>query len=51
MTSGYIGVLFISSWRMPTLDDTDPLFALVMKPGFYLHHIEVADQDPAFSSL
>jgi len=44
-------VLFISIDRMPflaqTLDDADRLFALVITLGFYLHHIEVADQDPA----
>jgi len=30
-----------------SLDNTDLFFALVMTPGFYLRHIEVADQDPA----
>jgi len=30
-----------------TLDNTDPLFALVLTPGVYLHHVEVPDQDPA----
>jgi len=28
------------------LDNADALFALVITPGFYLHHIEVADEDP-----
>jgi len=53
-TSGYMELLFISIDRMPflvpTLDNADPLFALVLKhhvvqiktPGFYLHHM--ADQ-------
>jgi len=27
------------------LGRADSLFAPVKKPGFYLHHIEVADQD------
>jgi len=39
----YIVVLFISIGRMPflvpTLDNADPLFVLVITPGFYLHHI------------
>jgi len=30
---------------------SDPLFALVTTPGFYLHHVEVEDQDPASGSL
>jgi len=48
-------VLFISIDRMPfpspTLDNGDPLFALVIGPYFYLHHIEVADQGPVIDSL
>jgi len=40
--------LFISIGRMPfltpTFDNAD--FALMMAPDFYLHHVEVADQDP-----
>jgi len=36
-------VLFISIGRMPvlapTLDNADPLFALVVTPGFYLHEV------------
>jgi len=28
----------------PTVDNADLLFALVLTPGFYLHHIEVAGQ-------
>jgi len=55
MTSSHLTVLFISIGRMPflapTLDNADPLFALVIKPGFYLHHVEVADLDPASGSL
>jgi len=54
-TSGYMAVLFIYIDRMlfmaPTLDNADPLFALVITPGFYLHHVEVADKDPASGSL
>jgi len=34
-----------------TFDNADPLFALVITPGFYLHHVEVADQDAASGSL
>jgi len=35
------------------LDNADPLFALMISPGFYPHHahVEVADQDPASGSL
>jgi len=56
MTSGYIAVLFISIGRMPflapTLDNTDPLFALVVhQVSIDLHHLEVVDQDPASGSL
>jgi len=47
----YMAVLFISrmSFLAPTLDDADPHFALMMMitPSFYLHLVEVADQDPA----
>jgi len=41
--------IFISqmAFLAPILDNADPLFALVITPGFYLHHVEVADQDPA----
>jgi len=35
----------------PTLDNADILFTLVLTKGFYLHHVEVADQDPASGSL
>jgi len=28
-----------------TLDNADPLFALVLTPGFYLYHVEVAEKD------
>jgi len=55
MTPGYMTVLFIFIGRMPflapTLDNAAPLFALVIKLGFYLHHIEVAGQDPASGSI
>jgi len=54
-TSGYGAILFILivqiSFLAPTLDNTDPFFALVIAPGFYLHHIEVADRGPASSSV
>jgi len=53
--SGYMTVLLISIGRMPfgtpTLRNADPLFALVITPGFYQHHVEAADQDPAGGSL
>jgi len=46
-----MAVLFIFIGGMPflttTVDNADPLFALVITPGFYLHHIKVTDQDPA----
>jgi len=29
----------------PTLDNADPLFALVITTGIYLNHVGVADQD------
>jgi len=54
-TSGYMAVLFISIHRMPflapALDNVDPLFALVITPGLYLHPVEVADQDPVKGSI
>jgi len=50
-----MAVLFIISDRMPflapTLDNADPLFAPVVATGFYLDHVEVADQDPVGGSL
>jgi len=43
-----MAVLFIPVGRMPSLastfDNADRLFAPVITPGFYLHHVEVADQ-------
>jgi len=55
MASVYMANLFISIDRMPflatTLANADPLYALVIISGFYLHHVEVADQDPASDSL
>jgi len=55
MKSGDMAVLFISIGGMPflapTLDNADPLFGLVITPDFYLHHVEVVDQDPASDSL
>jgi len=35
----------------PTLNNADPPFALVIAVGFYLLHVEMADQDPASDSL
>jgi len=32
-------------------NNADPFFALVIPPGFYLHLVEVADQDSASGSL
>jgi len=29
----------------PTLYNVDPLFALVITPAFYLHHVEVVDKE------
>jgi len=34
----------------PAFNNADSLFALVIALGFYLHHIEVADQDLASGS-
>jgi len=38
----------------PTLDYAedyaDPLFDLMITPDFYLHHVQVADQNPANGS-
>jgi len=34
------------NWQIPflapTLDNADPLFAMLIKPGFHLHQVEVA---------
>jgi len=50
-----MAVLFMSIFRMhflaPTLANADPLFALVLIPGFYLHPIELVDQDSASGCL
>jgi len=50
-----MAVLFIYIDRMPflaqTFDNADRLFALVITPGFYLHHVEVVDQDQTSGSL
>jgi len=35
----------------PILNNANPLIALVIAPGFYLHHVVVVDQDPASGSL
>jgi len=44
-----VTVLFISLGPMaflaPNLDNADPFFALIITPCFYLHPVEVADQD------
>jgi len=54
MTSGYMAVLFISigrmPFRLPTLDNADPVYAPMITPCFYLHHLDVADQDRAGDS-
>jgi len=46
-----VTVLFLSIGQMPflapTLDIAYPLFTLMLTPGMHLHHVEVADQDPA----
>jgi len=39
------------SFLAPNLDNTQPLLALVITPGFYLHLVEVAEQDTASGSL
>jgi len=53
-----MAVLFILIDRMPFLapiiDNYDTLFTLVIIPGIYVHHVEVAGQetqDPANGSL
>jgi len=50
-----MAVLFIFIGYMhfvaPTLDNADPPFALALAPDFTLHHIVMADQDPARGSL
>jgi len=55
MGISHMAVLFIYIGRMPfltpTLDNAEPLFALVLIPGFFLHQVEVADQQPASGSL
>jgi len=54
-TPGCMAALFISIGRMPflapTLDNANPLVSVVITPGFYLHHVEVTDQNPASGSL
>jgi len=35
----------------PTFDNTYLLLALVITLGFYLHHVEVTNQDPASGGL
>jgi len=60
----YMAALFISIGRMPflalTLDTADSLIVLVitklisgfyLPPGFYLHQVEVVNQEPASGSL
>jgi len=48
-------VLFVSIGRMPflvpTLDNADLLFALLITPGLYMHLVEVVDEDSAIGSL
>jgi len=51
-TNSYMTVLFISIDRMPFLHHLlIRFFAVVITPGFYLHHVEVVAQDPASGSL
>jgi len=55
-TSGYMAPLFLSIGRMlcrvPTPDDIGPLFfALMRTQCFYLHQVDVANQNSASSSL
>jgi len=51
---GYMTIVFIFIGLMlfleKTLDNAYPLFALVITTGFYLHHVEVADQNTASGS-
>jgi len=50
-----MAVFFISigpiPCMVPTIDNADPLFALVIKQDFYLHPVEVADHETASGSL
>jgi len=50
-----MAALFISIDRMPfltpTLDSADNALRTGITPGFYLHHVEMTDQDPASSSV
>jgi len=39
------------SFLASTLYNADPLFTLVIAPGFFLHHVEAMDQDRASDSL
>jgi len=45
------GHVFWMSFRAPNLDNADPFFALVLKSGFYLRQVGVADVDQASGSL
>jgi len=56
--SGYLTFVFIfiewmawMSFLASTLYDDDLFFALMITPGYYLDHAEVADQDSASGSL
>jgi len=55
MTPGYSNFVYFYWPDMPflaqTLDNADPLFALVIAPGFYLHHVGVADKNIASGDL
>jgi len=35
----------------PNLNNYVPRFALVITPSFHLHHVEVAEQNPASGSI
>jgi len=46
MTSGsFVYFHWPDALPAPTLANADSLFALMITPGFYLHHIEMAAQE------
>jgi len=51
MTIDMVVLIIFTFCRTPIIDIADPLFTLVIIPGFYLHHVEVVDQNPASGSL
>jgi len=51
-TSSYMEALFISIRRMsPFWPQLLMMISLVITPGLYLHHVQVANQEPASDSL